>query len=479
MTLEQMRARLREIMDRLRAIHTAAGDAALTAEQSAEFDTLDAERAQVEAGIAREERRSALARSAPAAAPVDPGEIRTEGGDGARGAAPAVHIDVDPREVLRDRSLTGRARSRQLVETVLRQVEPLVDDNVHQRNLERLLRKHARQAWWAENLILRSLDTYHDAWELLMTGRSLQLTDEQRAALAVGTSTQGGYLVPTHLDPTLMITSDGSANVMRQYATVRTLVEGKQWNGVTTAGVTASWDAELTEVSDDSPTVGTAGIAVSKPQALVQASIEAFEDITGLASDVLMLFADARDVLEGAAHMTGTGTAPVPKGLFTAINASSTLQITSTTAATIGEVDLAAVKVALPQRFRRMDRARWVMHPTYAEAIRRLGTAVSSTYSGDLTMPTSDRIKGFGVVESDDAPDTQTTTALDQEIVFADLSQYVIVDKPGGTSIEFIPTMFGSNGLPNGARAWYMHWRTGAGMPVLQAGRILVDKTSA
>ena len=161
------------------------------------------------------------------------------------------------------------------------------------------------------------------------------------------------------------------------------------------------------------------------------------------------------------------------------MNASTTLRITSTTAATIGEVDLDAVVEALPVRFRRNPSVRWVMAPKYGNAVKRLGTAVASTYSGDLRQAPAEQILGYYTLYTDDAPTTQTTTALDQEIVFADLSQYTIVDKPGGTSVEFVPITFGSNGLPNGGRGWYMHWRTGADMRVLQGGRILVDKTSA
>jgi HK97 family phage major capsid protein len=70
---------------------------------------------------------------------------------------------------------------------------------------------------------------------------------------------------------------------MRQYAKTVTLTEGNVWHGVTTAGVTASWDGELAEVSDDSPAVATASITVYKAQGFVQASVEAFQDIAGLA----------------------------------------------------------------------------------------------------------------------------------------------------------------------------------------------------
>lgn len=478
MTLEQLRARLTEIHEALRAIHAEAGDNAMTDDQSTRFDALNTERGTVEASIAREVQRSAvlagLPTSTPSSADRPPATLRTESG----AFGPAIVTHTDGSEVLRDRSQSGRARQRQLIDAVLRSADGLVEGADRERNFERLLKKHANRSWWLENLLARSLDVYSDAFGKVMRGHPELLTEAERAAIAEGTTTQGGYLVPTYLDPTLLITNSGSSNVMRQYATIKTLVEGKAWNGVTTAGVTASWDAELQEVSDDSPNdFGAPTIPVYKPQAFVQASVEAFDDVQGLSSDIMMLFADARDRLEGTAHMTGSGSSNTPKGLFTAINASSSLKITSTTGATIGEVDLDAVSEALPVRWR--HNARWVMAPLYGHAIKRLGTAVASTFSGDLRQPSADTILGYGTVYTDDAPTTQTTTALDQEIVFADLSQYTIVDKPGGTSVEFVPVLFGSNGRPIGARGYWMHWRTGADMPVLQAGRILVDKTTA
>jgi HK97 family phage major capsid protein len=264
------------------------------------------------------------------------------------------------------------------------------------------------------------------------------LTSEERAAMAVGTNTAGGYLVPTHLDPTLLLTNSGSSNVMRQHAKVVTLTEGSVWHGVTTAGVTASWDGELVEVSDDTPPSPPPVDHAYKAQSLVAASVDAFQDIAGLTQDVLELFADAKDRLEGAAHMTGSGSQP--QGLFTVINASSSLQTTSTTAATLGEVDIHALYRALPVRWR--SKGSFVLNPLYNLAIKRLGTAVSSSFSGDLTQPVTDRILGRPVVETDDAPTTQTTTVLDQEVVFADLSNFVIVDKPGAPAIEFIPHLF-------------------------------------
>ena len=77
-------------------------------------------------------------------------------------------------------------------------------------------------------------------------------------------------------------------------------------------------------------------------------------------------------------------------------------------------------------------------------------------------------------------PTTQTTTALDNEIVFGDFSNYLIVDKPGSMSVEFVPHLFNTTtNLPDGRRGWFAYWRSGADAINLSAIRLLQDKTSA
>lgn len=486
MNLAELRARLAAILEEARALDTEAGDAAFTPEQTTRFDALMTERTDVEGRIASEERRIE-ARTALAAS-VGSGRAVVEDGDGTRNTGPYVQIrpseplvDVRGQFTPRALAMAPAERGTALVDEIIRNNERRIARADDQSHFERTVRQFGRRSQlWAAQLLVRSTDAYTDGFLALLSGSQLAaLPEEQRAALVVGTSANGGYLLPTHLDPTIILTNSGSSNVMRRYATIKQLGPGyRTWNGVTSAGVTASWDAETTEVSDDSPTFGTQSISTFMGRAFVQASYEATEDIQGLEGDLLGLFGDARDRLEGAAHMVGAGSTTAPLGLFTAINSSSSLQTTSTTAATIGEVDIHATYRALPIRWR--SNGVWVMNPLYSTAIKRLGTAVSSAYSGDLTAPVSSRILDKPVVESDDAPTTQTTTALDQEIVFADLREYVIVDKPGSAAVEFIANLFNvANNLPDGRRGWLMHWRTGGGMPNLAAGRILVDKTSA
>ena len=409
---------------------------------------------------------------------------KTEPGDGAnitRGRGPEYMKRVDPFEILRGSTL-GMDRgeiSRALIASNMKAIESRdLDGSGNEKYFESVIKRHSSDTMWAANMLARSRPEYETAWAKMVTGHAELLTEIERTAMSSGSNTNGGYLLPTHLDPTVILTNSGSSNVIRGLSRVVTLTEGTTWNGVTSAGVTASWDGELAEVSDDTPTFARVSVATNVAQAFVQGSIASFEDIANITSDVRMMFADARDRLEGVAHATGSGSSNQPKGIVTALDASTSVEITSTTAATIGEVDLHAVYRAVPVRWR--SRSTWLMNPLYSLAVKRLGTAVASTFSGDLTMPVSDRILGRPSVESDDMPTTQTTTALDNEIVFGDFSQYLIVDKPGSMSVEFIPHLFNTSGnLPDGRRGLYAYWRTGADATNILAFRLLQDKTSA
>ena len=343
--------------------------------------------------------------------------------------------------------------------------------------MRQIVRRHKDDREWLTNIAARSTDAYTSAFGKVMTGRELFLTDEERAAIAVGTSTQGGLLVPTHLDPTLILTNDGSSNAIRAISRNVTLTRENTWNGVTTAGSDFSWDAELVEVSDDSPTYAAVSIPTYVGAGFIQASYQAFEDIENLAGDVAMLLADGRDRLEAAAHATGSGSAQ-PTGIVTALDANTNVEVVSTTAATIGLVDLQGLRRAVPVRHR--GKGRWLLNPIWGDAIKALGTAWSASYSGDITESNTDRLLGSVVTESDEMPSAATTTVKDNEVIFGDFSQFVIVDKPGSTTLDFIPNLTGGTAnLPIGARGWYMRFRSGSDSVHDLAFRLLQDKTSA
>jgi len=393
--------------------------------------------------------------------------------DAARSAVPKGPQFIKPTEPARVDDV-ARMNIGQMSDLIRRNAEAADIDPTY---AVKLVRRHRQDVEWVRNIAARSTDVYRSAFVKLMTGREMFLSAEERAAIAVGTNTQGGYLVPTHLDPTLILTNDGTSNSIRALARVVTLARENTWHGVSTAGSTFSWDAELAEVSDDSPTYDGPGIPTYTGQGFIQASMQAFEDIEGLTSDALMLFGDGRDRLEAGSHATGTGSGQ-PTGIFTALDANTNVEITSTTAATIGLVDLQGMRRSLGQRFR--NRSTWLMNPVYADAIKTLGTALSASYSTDITQSNTDLLLGRPVVETDDAPETQTTTVRDNEIVLGDFSNYVIVDKPGSTSIQYIPVLFNTaNNLPDGRSGWYMRFRSGADSVNDLAFRLLQDRTSA
>jgi HK97 family phage major capsid protein len=439
------------------------------------FEALEVERAEA---IEHEDRMEAV-RNADLSRSVETTNPQvTRAGGGQRG--PEVMVQTDPFEILRSNNshMDKGEITRALVTSNLKALETLDVRDSGRESFERAVKKHARDTSWATNILARMRDDYITAFEKITVGQAVLLNEAERAAVAVGTNTAGGYLVPTHLDPTLIITNTGAKDVVRTISRVVSLTGGaNKWNGVSTAGSTASWDAELTEVSDDTPPFAPVQIPVFSAKSLIQASIESFEDIASLGSDVQSLLADSRTRLEAAAHMTGNGTT-APTGIFTALDANTNVEVSLATGHTWTLADLQGIANALGDRW--TEGAQWLLHPKFLGEIQALGTALGATYTTDLTQPFTQQLLGHQVQQSFTAPSTSQTTTVDNLLVFGLFDNYVIVDKPGSTSIEFIPHLFNtSNNLPDGRRAWYMHFRNGADSVNDLAFRLLQDKTTA
>lgn len=411
--------------------------------------------------------------------------VRTESGDGATGY-PQVMSRVDPwahdtLTPVRDKALAAIDRT-----------------GIDSRSGDRVVAAVEEEARYgdrelSERMVAASSPDYRSAFtKLVALGMRMgepaafaAMTEAERgavgaamrASMQVGSNPLGGYLVPTHLDPTIILTNSGWTNPLREIARVITLTSGNVWNGVTSAGVSASYDTELAEVSDDTPNdLGRIQVPVHMARAFVQFSLEMEQDDpAGVVEQMAVLFADAKGNLESSKFSTGSGTNE-PTGLWTALDANTNVEITSTTAASIGTVDLHSLYRQVPVRWRR--RASWLMNPVYALSIKSLGTAVSASFTGDLTKAPAEYILDRPVVQDDYAPSTQTTTSLDPEVVFGDFTQFAIVDKIG-MNVELLPTMLGSNRRPVGARGLFAYWRNGSDTMVDNAFRLLLDKTSA
>ena len=375
---------------------------------------------------------------------------------------PTIQVITKPKteDVLNDRAATPS----QMVDAVTRGLEDRGVEGDAVGNARMLLKRHASDdPMWAKGLAARSTDEYASGFSKVMTGRDAYLTAEERTAMSVVTAANGGHLVPTHLDPTLLFTNTSTSNAVRGISNVVTLTTGNVWNGVTTAGSTFSFDGELAEVSDDTPTVGRVSIPVFKAQGFVQASLEVLQD-TNIVGDLQMIFSDGRDRLEGAAHVTGNGTS-APKGILTLCDANTNTEIATTTANTLGAVDIDALY--RKPNIRHRAAGKFLIHPYFEGKIRLLASTLGSQFTVDLTQAYTSSLYGKPVVESDDMPSTALTTTGQNIAIYGDFSQYKIVDMPGSFSLTYVPVMFNTaNNLPDGRVGWYAAWRTGADAPV-------------
>lgn len=292
-----------------------------------------------------------------------------------------------------------------------------------------------------------------------------QVQTESRA-MALGTGSAGGYMVPFSLDPSILISNTGSVNPMREVSRIE-LTATNEWRGITSAGVTASWDPEAQEVSDDSPTLANPAIFAQKAQAFVPVSIELFED-SNIADQVAVLFLDAKAQLEATAFTTGSGTNQ-PKGIITALVAAGGGTVIATGTNVLAQADLYANQAALPPRWR--PNARWMMNLSILNGFRQLPQATGLNYSiiSDATTPPT--ALGWEVRENSAMDGTLTGAAADYLVLSGDFAQFCIVDRVGMT-VEFIPHLMGASGRPTGQRGFYTHWRVGSDVLIADAFRL-------
>lgn len=290
--------------------------------------------------------------------------------------------------------------------------------------------------------------------------------EEYRAASL--TDADGGFLVPFALDPSIILTSNGSVSAVRRVARVVTGTSDT-WNGVSSAGITASWDGEATEVSDDAPTLAQPSVAAEKLQAYVPFSIEVGQDGANFQAEMSRLLADAADQLEAAAFINGAGSGSnQPEGLSVALDGGAQ-EIAPTTAETFtGVDDSQKLLEALAPRFR--NRASFIAELSTFHAIGNdLGGGASDrkpeilSYEGGmwrlLTKP------AYEDSNVDPASGINAGATADNFIMYVgDFAEAYLVYDRVGTTVELVPHVFGANRRPTGERGLYMYKRVGGGV---------------
>lgn len=472
MTVEQILERMRAVeeeLEALRARDVADGD--LNASDDRRFNQLIAEH---EGLSARHGRMVAVERAASTGTGRLPGSATSTGTDSRSTSGPAGELRDQARrsidEAQRDGRLPAHAaeRAEQLVTsgpvaatTYAARWAVLTGDPAYARAFYAKVAAgdDARDLW---------TDEERAAWQ-----RVAAFQAEQRA-MTGGTDSAGGFMVPTHLDPAILLTSDGSINPLRQISRVVTIASDT-WNGVSSAGVTAAWYAEEAEVTDDAPTLAGPSIPTHRGSAFVPYSFEVGQDGANFAEELGRLLTDAADVLQATAYTTGSGTGE-PTGVITALPAGSI--VTEATNETFTAADVYAVQEALPPRFQ--GRARWNAQVSTINDINDFETTNGAKRFPEVgaAEPTLLRHPLHENSDMDAAADIDPAANADNKILlYGDFSNFVIVDRIG-TTVELVPHLFGTNRRPTGQRGLFMWFRSGSDVVVDEAFRVLNVTTS-
>jgi HK97 family phage major capsid protein/HK97 family phage prohead protease len=329
----------------------------------------------------------------------------------------------------------------------------------------------------ARRVIATGNPVYEDAFGLCLERLDAGgLTPEQSRALALGVDPYGGYAVPFQLDPTIILTSNGAINPLRQLARVETIT-GKEWDGVTSAGVVVTRAAEGAEVGTGDAQLIQPTVRTTRVQGFVPFSIELDVSWGALRSQMTALLMDAKDVEEATSFVTGNGVAPNVNGLVYSVSSSNASVGTASTVYTAGTAalavaDLYSLENAMAPRFR--QQSGYLASRTVYNKFRQLFQALASAAFDSWVRPSAGQPATFNGYPAFEVSTMSGNIASGQlALLQGDFKQYLIVDRVG-MGIELIPHLFGpTNRYPTGQRGILAIWFNNAQVLVPNAFRLL------
>ena len=456
MNPQEIRAAIEYLDACIRQIHESAEGRALEADEQTRFDDGLAERQRL---VELLERHNTVASLASVPAATTPGAAQPFNVN-------PVRDSEDPFDLssLRFNAPASEVRARAL--TAVEKVRHIGDKD-REKATELIERADTPDGRLARHILVTGSDAYRSAFPKLLAGETYLLTDPERQAIVEAraaslTNNAGGYAVPFTLDPTIIDTRDGYANPFRQVCRQVTIVTD-QWNGVSSAGVSASYAAEAAEVGDNAPTLAQPSIDVEKAHAFVPFSIEIGQDWASFESDIRMMIVNAKDDLEAVKFTTGAGSGSnEPTGIITELDGGSS-EVSPATAETFAVADVYALEEALGPRYR--TRASWMANKAVFNKIRQFDTSGGANLWERLGAAMPAQLIGYPAYENSAMDGTWNTAATADNFILllGDFSNYVIVDR-AGMSVELVPHLFATaNNRPSGQRGFYAWWRNGAG----------------
>ena len=450
-SVEEYTARLGEVKAELTRMDGDAAGRPFTDEERDKFRYLTEEKKEVESRIEELEARARVI------AEMAQDERRTEREQSFRSVSqPGKQIarGGDIYDLSNIERSSDEAYQRDLRDRALKSIETSkFQDRDAQDNVSKLIENVDHNGNIARRILATGSPTYKRAWAKMIAGRPR--SPEEERTLQIGSD--GNYPVPYVVDPTVVLTSNGAINPVRQIARV-IQIAGNHWTGVASTGITASYDAEAAEVSNDTPALTQPQADVEMARAFVKYSMELDDDWGSLQSEMAMLFADAKDILESTKFLKGLGhTSHEPEGLLVGAN-TGTLVSTNASAIIVG--DLYNMVNQLAPRWR--SRAVFTGALGAYQKVRQLDTAGGANLWVQLAYDQPATLLGRPAYEWSDYSFSQSGTLITGSatcLTFGDFNEFTIIDRIG-MNVEPVPVLLNtSNNLPDGTRGLFARWR--------------------
>jgi HK97 family phage major capsid protein len=315
----------------------------------------------------------------------------------------------------------------------------------------------------AEIIATTSHPLYGPAFGKAVVG--LPLDGPEIRALTLGSGAGGGYAVPWELDPTIVLTSDGAINPLREISRIERIT-GKGWQGVTSAGATVTRGGETDEAPDTTFTLAQPQLDTIEVKAFVKFSIKLESAWGALRTEIARILQDAKDAEEAQAFVNGNGTGTNPGGIVGTMPGASIINTVG--AGALAVEDVYNVKNAVPPRWR--GRGRYLAEGAIYDRIRQLDTGGGANLWVQLADPNPPTLAGKPAHEISTMDNT--IAAGKKILLFGDFSQFLIVDRIGMT-VELVPHVFGTNRRPTGERGIFAIWSNNSMILVPEAFRLL------
>lgn len=456
MTLAELREQLAAIAVRQEDLATEYRNREMPDAEDVEYEDLKTERAKVEASIAKVEARLEEFKEAAASQGKHivggsdaPAYIKSRGEE-------IYNVETLRRDSYSDEDLRNRLRESAMHAADIAKFGggKRVNREDAQEQIERLLvEKDDTRGTLAQRMLVTGSAVYERAWsKAAAAGNRNTLNTEESRALELGVSADGGYAVPFQLDPTIIWTTPGVINPLRDICRVEQIV-GKQWQGVVSSGTTVTRSAEAAEATDNSFALTQPVVDTQRVMGFIPFTYEIAESWGQVRTEITTSLVDAKGREEAASFINGNGTGTQANGLLGTLSGNP--NVTSSASSTLTASNVYNLETALDPRWR--ANGSFLAHRSIYNLIRQFDTAGGAQLWERIGAGLPNELLGYSAYESS-VMNTAPLTTGNVVGLFGDFQQFLIVDRIG-MSVELIPQIFGpARQMPTGQRGIFAIW---------------------